>query len=88
MLNQAMMLNGTPMVSYKSRGLFRICGLNPSTSITQDSGAGSSDPLLAISQHAICLSQVNIQSYEHSSHTDTPLQNPLPTMPFSKHLCL
>lgn len=50
--------------------------------------AGCSDPLLATSQHAICLSQVNIHSYEHSSHTDTPLQNTLPTMPFSKHLCL
>lgn len=50
--------------------------------------AGCSDPLFAISQHAICLSQVNIQSYEHSKHTDTPLQNTLPTMPFSKHLCL
>lgn len=42
----------------------------------------------AVSQHAICLSQVNIESYEHSRHTDTSLQNTLPTMPFSKHLCL
>lgn len=43
---------------------------------------------LAVSQHAICLSQVNIESYEHSRHTNTSLQNTLPTMPFSKHLCL
>lgn len=45
-------------------------------------------PPYAVSRHAICLSQVNTESYEHSSHTNTSLQNTLPTMPFSKHLCL
>lgn len=42
----------------------------------------------AVSQHAICLSQVNTESCAHSTHTNTSLQNTLPTIPFSSHLCL
>lgn len=38
----------------------------------------------AASQHAICLSEVNNESYQHSTHTDTSLQN---TLPCSKCVC-
>lgn len=48
MLNQAMMLNITSIVSHKSGGLFRISGLNPSTSITHRVGRLRWPPLCHI----------------------------------------
>lgn len=69
-----------------------LSGLNLSLSTTEEGWQTAKARAVlspfAVSQHAICLSQVNIESYEHSTHTNTSLQNTLPTMPFSKHLCL
>lgn len=56
------------------------------TSEEESAEAGAVLSPYAASQHALCLSQVNNESYQHSAHTNTSLQNTLPTMPFGEHL--